>query len=238
MSKYNSITSITGEKQDPPILKDPVGIEFRRLQLAFTQWVRLLNFDSSTQKYASVKLQEFLCWLEYNQITEISSITRQTVTNYFTYLSLRQNKRTGGRLSKNSLRSHLTNLRRFARYLRESGQGSFEVCYQIKGKTQHIKEVFTKTEIKSLYQATTDDMLGLRDKAMLAVYYGCGLRRSEGVALEESDVQLERNLLYVRKGKNGKERYVPMTMAVKEDLKNYMNYARPVLLKSPTRSFF
>jgi len=236
--KYNSITSITGEEQDPPIFKEPVSVEFRRLKQAFADWLRLLNFEPSTLKYAPNKLQEFLCWLESQRITEISGITRPTITQYFDYLLQRQNQLKGGRLSKNYLRTHLTNLRRFARYLRESGNESFDVSMQIKGKLYNIREIFTKSEITALYEATGSDILGLRDRAILAVYYGCGLRKSEGASLDIKDVLLDRNLLYVRKGKNYKERYVPMTAGVREDLKNYIECARPVLLKRQTHALF
>jgi integrase/recombinase XerD len=236
--KYNSITSITGEEQDPPVLKEPATIEFKRLQRAFAEWLRLLNFEPTTLKDSPRKLQEFLSWLEQQGITEITSITRPIVTRYFDYLIQRKNQRNGGRLSKNSLRSHLTNLRRFARYLRDSGQESFEVNYHVTGKLQNIKEIFTKAEITALYEATGGDVIGTRDKAILSVYYGCGLRRSEGASLDVKDVLFDRNLLYVRKGKNYKERYVPMTAAVREDLKNYIENARPILLKHPAHGLF
>ncbi len=236
--KYNSITSITGEEQDPPIFKEPTTIEFRRLKQAFAEWLRLLNFEPSTLKYAPTKLQEFLCWLESQHITEIANITRPIITKYFDYLLQRQNQLKGGRLSKNYLRTHLTNLRKFARYLRESGNESFDVSMQIKGKLYNIREIFTRAEIQALYEATGSDILGLRDRAILAVYYGCGLRRSEGVNLDIKDVLLDRNLLYVRKGKNYKERYVPMTAGVREDLKNYIESARPILLKRSTHALF
>ena len=72
--------------------------------------------------------------------------------------------------------------------------------------------------------------LGLRDRAMLAVYYGCGLRRSEGISLDVSDVLIKEKLLYVQKGKGYRERYVPMSEAVKESLENYINVARSSFL--------
>ena len=45
-------------------------------------------------------------------------------------------------------------------------------------------------------------------------------------------------MLPKRKGKNYKERYVPMTAGVREDLKNYVECARPILLKQPTHALF
>jgi integrase/recombinase XerD len=231
-------TPFTREEQEGTIFKEPVTIEFRRLKQAFAEWLRLLNFEPTTVKHGPTKLQEFLYWLESQGITEISGITRPIITQYFDYLLQRQNQRNKGRLSKNSLRTHLTNLRRFARYLRESGNESFDVSMQITGKLQNIKEIFTKAEIQALYEATGSDILGLRDRAILAVYYGCGLRRSEGLNLDVKDVLFDRNLLYVRKGKNYKERYVPMTAGVREDLKNYIESVRPLLLKRSTHALF
>ena len=65
---------------------------------------------------------------------------------------------------------------------------------------------------------------------MLSLYYGCGLRRSEAVAVDVSDVLFRKRLLYVRKGKNYRERYVPMTSAIIADLRTYLYEARPLLL--------
>lgn len=231
-------TPFTRQEQEGTIFKEPVTPEFIRLTASFAHWLRLLNFEPSTIKYAPGKIQEFLFWLESQNITEITAITRETITGYFEYLTHRTNRRKGGRLSKNYLRAHVTTLRRFSRYLRESEGETFNVSLQIKGKFYNIKEIFTSTEIKALYEATGSDVYGLRDKAILSVYYGCGLRRSEGVALDVKDVLLDRNLLYVRKGKNYKERYVPMTIAVKEDLKDYIECARPFLVKTATHALF
>ena len=212
--------------------------EYINLEHRFKEWLRLLNFEPSTIKYAPLKVREFLCWLESNQIKEVEAINKPTITNYFEYLKTRQNKRKGGKLSKNYLRTYLTALRKLARYLRETGQESFEVDLQLPGTTNNHINIFTKEEIKALYNICDSDILGIRDKAILAVYYGCGLRRNEGTNLDTDDILFNRNLLYVRKGKNYKERYVPMSAGVIEDLQNYIDYARPVLIKSTSKALF
>jgi site-specific recombinase XerD len=66
---------------------------------------------------------------------------------------------------------------------------------------------------------------------MLAVYYGCGLRLNEGACLELRDITGDRKLLHVRKGKRYKERYVPIAAKNYEELRFYMDYARPQLLQ-------
>ena len=88
----------------------------------------------------------------------------------------------------------------------------------------------SRKEVEQLYEVTGEDRLGLRDKAMLALYYGCGLRKNEGLSLNVNDIQLEKELIYVRKGKGYKQRLVPLTDSNKTALENYLSYSRPYLL--------
>lgn len=212
--------------------------EFIRLENAFGKWLQTLNFERSTVYYNPVRIREFFNWLEKQGIKAITEITKPVVLKYFDYLKERKNQTRNGKLSKNTLRTHQQSLRRFTRYLRETGQDSFEVNIQLQGSTRNIKTIFSKEEIKSLQMACDSDFLGMRDRAMLAVYYGCGLRRNEGLNLDVNDILFNKNLVYVRKGKNYKERYVPMTEGVKEELQNYVDFARPILMKPPEQALF
>ena len=53
------------------------------------------------------------------------------------------------------------------------------------------------------------------------MYYGCGLRRTEGIKLDLKDIHFRTGLLYVREGKGAKRRVVPMSRQVQDDLKTY-----------------
>jgi integrase/recombinase XerD len=88
--------------------------EYINLESRFKDWLRLLNFEPSTVKYAPIKAREFFEWLESRQINEISTVTKPIINNYFQHLKTRQNKKKGGKLSKNYLRTHLTALRKLA----------------------------------------------------------------------------------------------------------------------------
>lgn len=112
------------------------------------------------------------------------------------------------------------------RYLQETGKPFFEIPIKTRQDKETNKTILTQNEIKALYKAYDNDILGIRDRAILSVYYGCGLRRSEGINLDVNDILLKEKRVYVRKGKNYKERYVPMTEAVKDDLENYIYVAR------------
>lgn len=76
------------------------------------------------------------------------------------------------------------------------------------------------------------DLLGLRDRAILEVLYGCGLRVSEACGMDLSDVNLDEGFLLVR-GKGDKERVTPISGAAADALSAYLTRARgPLSLRA------
>jgi integrase/recombinase XerD len=200
-----------------------------RLQAGFSQWLRILNFEPSSPRDMPKLLTEFLTWLQDNNCHRPHDIQQEHLKSYIEYLHERPSKTAAGAISLNYIRKHLQVIRKFSRYLTESGQESFTVKLRIKGKSTNVKCILTLAEISSLYHAAKDDPLGLRDKAILALYYGCGLRKNEGMNINVKDVLLDKELVYVRKGKGYKERYVPLAGTGKADLEIYILYGRPNL---------
>lgn len=106
----------------------------------------------------------------------------------------------------------------------------------------------TEEEIKLLFEATyqtgshnyleKQEIFQSRDRAMLAVFYGCGLRRNEGVQLNLSDINFDRSILHVRKGKNYKERLVPISKTSLKHLQEYIYDQRPKLSQSKLDALF
>jgi len=189
-----------------------------------------MNYIESSVRYDPVRVGEFLDWMTENNVAEINEITGRKVKKYFNELSKRKSKKTGELLTPWALRAYLMIINRFARYIRHIGEGNIEVPVSFAGKIDQEIIVLRQSEIERIYQVIDDSFLGLRDRAMLGVLYGCGLRRNEAEHLELSDLILDRNLLYVRKGKGYKERHVPMVKKVKTDLVNYVQLARPIFL--------
>lgn len=88
-----------------------------------------------------------------------------------------------------------------------------------------------------LNQPKEKDKMGLRDKAMLELLYATGLRVSELVLLKIKDLNQEDGFLICR-GKGGKERIVPFGNAAVNALQEYLENARPRLLKGPNDYLF
>ncbi len=244
--KYNSITSITRNEDRGTVFCKSDSVkkliltqeEHMRLESGFTDWLSVTGYAASTVRGLPAHIKEFLCWLEQRQ-GSIEGLTPQALQDYFIYLKQRPRQRRRGALSNNYLLKHLQALKRLSEYLRDTDQASFDTDIVLTGDQRKIPEILSGEEIKRLYEVTDDSPMGLRDRAMLAVYYGCGLRRNEGTSLDTGDILTDKNLLYVRYGKGNKERYVPMTPEVKEDMESYLLYGRPFLVKEEyEESFF
>jgi len=70
---------------------------------------------------------------------------------------------------------------------------------------------------------------GLRDRAMLELLYGTGIRRMELAGLNTNDIERERGTLHVRRGKGGKGRFVPIGERALAWVSKYQQEARPML---------
>ncbi|PIQ29837.1 MAG: hypothetical protein COW63_10995, partial [Bacteroidetes bacterium CG18_big_fil_WC_8_21_14_2_50_41_14] len=165
----------------------------------------------------------------------------------------RSNQRRGGGLSNSYLNKHLQALYKFAEYLRQSGR--LELPYLgIEWETSDNKEIIwlTQEEIKELYKATEVypelidgakmkdyfEAFAIRDRAILTIFYGCGLRRNEGYSLDLSDINFDRRILHVIKGKAYKERFVPFNKTNSQYLQEYVYDARPSLVKDGKQDAF
>lgn len=218
------------------------------LEKGFGQWLETLGYGEDTVYYAPVQMRELFHYLEGKGKTKTGDITRENIREfYYTVLRQRQNTRAkAGSLSSSYLNKYIQALNLFCDYLRQSGRLSLgNLNIKTEEKTAEVPAVLTQEEVRQLYRACDEypdqqsgkphwfyPAMALRDKAMLAVYYGCGLRRTEGLALEVGDILFEKQLVHVRKGKNYKERFVPVSNAGLKHLENYLYDSRPLLLKT------
>jgi integrase/recombinase XerD len=195
----------------------------------FEKWLKTLEYAESTVYLSTRYVCDFFFYLKTLEITSLEQIQPATLNSYYKHLQTRINKRQPGSLSNNYITSNINAIKRFSRYLQETGKPFFEVTIKTKPDKETPKTILTREEIKALYKVCDNSILGIRDRAILSIYYGCGLRRNEGQNLDVSDILLKEKLVYVRKGKGYKERYVPMTETIKEDLENYIYVAREQL---------
>ena len=211
---------------------------------SFGEWLDVLGYAEHTVYGMPNYIKEFLYYLEKININTLNKIENKHIKAHYRELKQRTNQRRGGALSNGSLNKHLQALQKFSDYLRQSGKLLLPKLHiQSEEDNHEIKYVLTQEEIQQLYKATdfypatTEriapwmyEALSIRDKAMLTIFYGCGLRRNEVVNLDISDINTEKKYIYVRKGKNYKERIVPINNKGLDYLQNYLYESRPRFL--------
>jgi integrase/recombinase XerD len=83
--------------------------------------------------------------------------------------------------------------------------------------------VLSRQEVSRLFEAADN----LTHRTLLMTLYSTGLRLSEALALQVSDIDSQRMLLRIRQGKGAKDRYVPLTPTLLEQLRQYWSRYRP-----------
>jgi len=215
-----------------------MNVEFTRLTEGFKEWLHIIGYAPSTIDSLPRRAAELLEYIESQQIHNVSQIQSQHIRAYYETLKIKKSSQTGKLLRNSTLNGIIRAWRLFAHYLEETDQGTLNVDLPYERDDTIEREILTTQEIKALYNAADETILGLRDRAILSVYYGCGLRSNEGLSLDLSDVMVEKGLLYVRKGKGYKERYVPFTESLKTDFRLYLQECRPKLVKQPNEEAF
>jgi len=201
---------------------------FNTLLIDFKSWLKVLGYAPSTVYNLPNHLREFFHYLESKGHNDISTITTQIIKDYYKYLSQRGNQRRGGSLSKSFLNKHQQALKKFLTYLKEHNANiKFGVhLKQERINYQDQKTILTQIEIKELFEACQfahmTPYFQARDRAILVLLYSCGLRRNEAMHMDTEDILFQKGRIYVRKGKNYKERFVPINKHNLEILEEYV----------------
>lgn len=204
---------------------------YKELELDFKEWLALLGYAENTVYNMPLYVHEFFHWLEQSEIKQVQGITTEHIHDFLFQLKERPHQMHGGKISTAHINKYHQGLVLLSQFTRQTNRGSFTVETERLEQTRAVPVVLTTDEIKALYNATESTVLGLRDRVMLDIFYGCGLRRNEGVQLDVSDIDFKDRMVYVRKGKNYKERYVPINEPAIEHLRDYLTHSRPLLLK-------
>lgn len=185
----------------------------------FNNYLIDIGYRKSTKAMIVNGVKEYLTFINYNDNLRLTT-TAKEIKIYHNYLKVRPNKRTDGGLSESYINHQIYSLKVFFEWLVSLEQIEFNPMAELQFKTPSKKprKVLSIAEIKQLYNATKTHL----ERAILGLYYGCGLRRSEGIDLQINDIHFSKGMLYVKSGKNNKRRAVPMSKQVKDDLKNYL----------------
>jgi integrase/recombinase XerD len=125
-------------------------------------------------------------------------------------------------------------LRSFYRHLRREELVSDDPTASVSppAKSRKLPQILSYAEVKRLLESANGaDPIALRDRALLEVMYGCGLRASEAVGLEVTEIDLRRGFVRPH-GKGSKERIVPIGREASAAVTRYLRAGRPELVGS------
>jgi integrase/recombinase XerD len=205
--------------------------EFRNYLSGYEQWLRVLGYAASTVYYFPSYLRSFMHFLEMKGILKVKRIKSTHIRWFVSSFNQKINSQTGKTLSRNYQLNHLNAIKRFSKYLLDCHGIIMDCSIRVPGCRENEKIWLSRKEIELLFSSCKDDMSGTMNRAILSVYYGLGLRRSEGVGLDIDDICPSNGTAYIRKGKFNKERYVPMTISVFHDIEMYISHIRPLQVK-------
>lgn len=167
------------------------------------------NVSGHTQTAYIADIREFVSFLTDNKFVdkpdEIIDVELEIIRKYLSYLYLKKVK-------KVTVNRKVSSLRAFYKYLLRKGKIGKNPAEMIQTlKTEKFMPNFLSVDemFEVLNAQNENSVLGLRNRAMLEMFYSCGLRLSEIAGLNVIDIDFDQKLVKVR-GKGRKERIVPV----------------------------
>lgn len=203
-----------------------------------------LGYAETTIKHNTSSLALFLSYLKQQNVKELKQAESKHIIAYNEHLHGLKSRITNLGLNGKTIQTKINVVRLFSQYLESTQQLKiFTTTVDIIPTIQKHKEILSQEHIKNLYNQTDDSIIGLRDRAILGLYYGCGLRYKEGIKVELNHIDYKKELLFISPSKNYHSRYVPINNTVLKDFKDYELHARiyftsPVLFKTQNKNTF
>jgi integrase/recombinase XerD len=191
--------------------------------------LRLRNYSPKTIDNYGDQLRRFEEWLSAALAADLRRVSRADVDLYQAYV---RSEAIGIETKVLRLRA----VKRLFDYLTTAGHlllHPAEHIVELRCKDRLPGAVLTVKQVEKLLAAPdTTRPVGIRDRALLEVLYGTGIRVGELEQVHVSDVDLTAQTLTVRHGKGDRQRVVPLGQAATECLKRYLDAVRPALCRS------
>lgn len=185
------------------------------------------NLTQNTLSAYQRDLSAFLDYISDIGLTDLSEVESKNIISFFSLL-----KKLG--LNQTTTARYFSSIRGFFKYLIRNDYIKSSPIEKMKAPkiSRNLPTVLSFSEIdKILNSPSLEDKFGIRDKAILEVFYACGLRVSELINLKIVDLFLKENLIKVF-GKGRKERLIPIGASAIASIENYLIQSRPFLKKN------
>ena len=193
-------------------------------------WMRVHNYADTTISCRRRYLGYFSGFCQQHGIGTADGVSFELLQVYQRRL-FEHRKRDGEPLTVATQAQRLVPVCHFFSWLRRTGQLATNPAGDLlmpRPDRRLPEATLSTTEMTALLaQPDVSRPLGLRDRAILEVFYSSALRRQELIDLTVRDVDFERATVFVRRGKGSKDRYVPIAERALFWLRLYLDLARP-----------
>jgi len=198
----------------------------------FNAWQAERNYSGKTVAGRDDVLRYFIAWLDERGVRRPHEVTKPIIERYQSHLFVYR-KKDGQPLSARTQHGRITPIRAWFKWLAKQNFILYNPASDLdlprldKRLPRHvltIKEAETVLAVPDLETAT-----GLRDRAMMEVFYSTGMRRMELMNLQVFDVDAERGTVMIRQGKGKKDRMVPIGERAIAWVEKYRDDVRPEL---------
>lgn len=202
----------------------------------YQRYLRRKGYRESTQANYEGNALLLISYLQGEGVEDLKEVTKEHLRGYQDYLFSETD------LKLNAQKARLAAVLNFFKYLDKTGQLLYNpaTCIELpRGVVILPRKVLSEKEMKKLLSAPDiDSSLGLRDRAMMEVFYSTGIRNSELRNLELYDVDFEAGQVSVREGKGGKDRVVPIGEVALIYTREYIEKSRPHIARDDTKTLF
>ena len=180
------------------------------------------NLSPATIQSYQEDLRHFVAWLDETGL-DLKELTPEKLDEFLTL--------TAGQAeySPTSVARHFSSLRGFLKYMQNQGEYDYstESMLATPKLGHYLPQYLTREEVDSVFESAANGKNPLRDTALIELMYSGGLRISEALGIKLSQIDLDNEWL-TPIGKGNKQRLVPLGSKAKENLRAWIEDARPL----------
>ena len=211
-------------------------MRFEKHFTAFKEYLEEHNYSDRTVETYCYNVERFLGFLErhYPRIRSLAKVTKGIVSDYQKYLQSYKNRK-GEPLSNKTQILKLIVVRKFFSFLLKQDLILKNPASSItlpKEEQRLIRNILTEKEVINLLENLKPiDPVSVRNRAIVELFYGCGIRTTELCRLKVQDVDLKEQTATIVKGKGNKSRIVPVGQYAAYYIQLYLDKGRKYMLK-------
>lgn len=200
---------------------------------AYLQWLAIRNYAPVTIDNRRTLIGYFIRWCAERSLTRPQEITRPVIEHYQRWLFYYR-KANGKPLTFRTQGQRLVPVRHYFKWLTRENIILYNPASELEAPRAERRlppTPLTATETeKVMAKADLATITGVRDRAIMEVFYATGIRRAELIGLTVFDIDTGRTALAIRQGKGRRDRMVPLGERAFKWLVHYRDEIRPKLV--------